>query len=65
MEKHGKEAKAMNGKVIKVVGIAANVLGIVCGLVTNYVSKQERDDKIAEEVSKAVAEAMNNNNGES
>lgn len=55
----------MNGKVIKVVGIAANVLGIACGLITNYTSKQERDETIRNEVSKAVAEAMNQNNGES
>lgn len=47
----------MNMKVIKVIGIAAAVLGAGLSLVGNWASQKQQDAKIAEEVAKAVAEA--------
>lgn len=45
----------MNIKALKIVGIATSVVGVVASLVGNYVGEKQRDNKIAEEVAKAVA----------
>lgn len=47
----------MKPGVIKGIGIAATVLGAAASIVSDFVGKQERDTKIAEEVAKAFAEA--------
>ena len=50
----------MNTKAVKIIGIVATVGGAVANVVASAVSKKEQDAKIAEEVSKAVAEALGN-----
>lgn len=46
----------MNTKVIKIVGIVANVVGIAASLASNWSTTKQQDSKIAEEVAKAVAD---------
>ena len=48
----------MNGKVIKAIGIGASVIGAVASVAGSWATKKETDDKIAEQVTKAVAEAL-------
>lgn len=45
---------------LKVLGIAASVIGAGVSLVSDYVSKKEVDAKIAEKVAEAVAKATDN-----
>lgn len=47
----------MNIKVIKIIGIAAAVLGAGLTLVGNWASEKQQDAKIAEKVAEAVAKA--------
>ena len=47
----------MNGKLIKVIGIAATAVGMAATLVSNWVSGKERDAVIAEKVAEAIANA--------
>ena len=47
----------MNMKVVKVIGIAAAVLGAGLTLVGNWASEKQQDAKIAEKVAEAVANA--------
>lgn len=44
--------------VIKVVGVAATVIGAAATVAGNWASKKETDAKIAEQVTKAVSEAL-------
>lgn len=48
----------MTDKVLKIIGVAATVIGGIASIVGTLVSKQQQEDKITEEVAKAVAEAM-------
>lgn len=48
----------MNGKAIKAISLAATLVGAVAGVAGSWASKKENDEKIAEEVSKAVANAL-------
>lgn len=48
----------MNGKAIKIVGIAASVLGAAATLAGNWAGKKETDETIAKKVAEAVEEAL-------
>lgn len=51
-----KEAiRMLNGKMIKGIGIAASVLGVVVTLVGNWAGEKQQDMKIAEKVAEAIA----------
>lgn len=50
-----------NTKVIKIVGIAATVIGTAATVVSNWVEEQKNNQKIVEEVAKQVEAALNNN----
>lgn len=50
-----------NTKVIKIVGIAATVIGTAATVVSNWVEEQKNNQKIVEEVAKQVEEALNKN----
>ena len=47
----------MNGKAIKIIGIATSVVGAVATLVGNWAGEKQQDAKIAEKVAEALAEA--------
>lgn len=48
----------MNTKMMKIAGIATTVIGMGVTLANEWISNKQLDTKIAEEVSKAVAEAL-------
>ena len=48
----------MGGKAIKIIGIAASVIGAAATVAGNWAGKKETDDKIAQKVTEAVAEAL-------
>ena len=50
-----------NAKVIKIVGIAATVIGTAATGVSNGVEEQKNNQKIVEEVAKQVEAALNKN----
>jgi len=45
----------INGKLIKVLGIAATVIGMGATLVTDWVNDKKMDEKIQEKVNEAFA----------
>lgn len=47
----------MNGKVVKVIGIAATAVGMVATLVGNWAGEKQLDAKISEKVAEAIANA--------
>lgn len=49
----------MNGKLIKVLGLAATVVGVAATLVTDWVNEQKMDEKIEEKVNEALAKRTN------
>ena len=50
-----------NTKVIKIVGIAATVIGTAATVVSNWVEEQKNNQKIVKEVAKQVEAALNKN----
>lgn len=42
-------------KWIKLIGVAATVIGVGVGLITDWVNEQKMDEKIEEKVSEALA----------
>lgn len=42
-------------KLIKVLGLAATVIGVAATLVTDWVNEQKMDEKIEEKVNEALA----------
>lgn len=46
----------MNGKVIKVIGFVATVVGLGASLVTDWVNDKKLDTKIDTKISEALAE---------
>ena len=46
----------MNKNLVKVIGIAATVVSVIASLATNWVNDKNLDNKIAEKVTKALAE---------
>ena len=49
----------MNGKAIKIIGIAASVVGAVATLAGNWAGEKQQDAKIAEKVAEALAKTAN------
>ena len=47
----------MNGKLIKVIGVGASIIGAVATVAGNWATSKETDNKITEKVAEAVAEA--------
>lgn len=47
----------MNNKVIKIVGVAASVIGAAATLASNWANEKQTDGKIAEKVAEALAKA--------
>ena len=45
----------INGKLIKVLGIAATAIGMGATLITDWVNDKKMDEKIEEKVNKALA----------
>lgn len=45
----------MNSKLVKVLGLAATVVGVAATLVTDWVNEQKMDEKIEEKVNEALA----------
>lgn len=50
-----------NTKVVKIVGIAATIIGTAATVVSNWVEEQKNNQKIVEEVAKQVEAALNKN----
>ena len=50
-----------NAKLMRIVGIAATVIGTAATVVSNWVEEQKNNQKIIEEVSKQVEAALNKN----
>lgn len=44
----------MNGTIIKVIGVAASVIGAVATIAGNWASEKQTDLKIAEKVAEAL-----------
>ena len=49
----------MNGTVIKVIGIAATIIGMGTTFITDWVNEKKMDEKIEEKVNKALARKEN------
>lgn len=45
----------MNSKMIKVIGMAATIIGIGVNLLTDWVDEQKMDEKIEAKVNEALA----------
>lgn len=45
----------MNGKVVKIIGLAASAVGIVATLIGNWASERKQEDVITEKVAEAFA----------
>lgn len=45
----------MNGKIVKIVGIIATVLGIGASVVTDWVSERKMEQMVDEKVKEALA----------
>lgn len=48
----------MNSKMIKVIGMAATLIGIGVNLITDWVDDQKMDEKMDEKIDKKVNEAL-------
>lgn len=48
----------MNGKKIKIIGIAASLIGVGATLISNWAGEKEIDSKITEKLSKALSEKL-------
>ena len=45
----------MNGKIVKVIGVAATVLGLMASVVTDWVNERKMTEMIDEKVNEALA----------
>ncbi len=45
----------INGKLIKILGIAATVIGMGATLITDWVNDKKMDEKIEEKINEALA----------
>ena len=45
----------MNIKVIKIIGVAASIVGATASVVANWAGEKKLDNKIAEKVAEAIA----------
>lgn len=55
----------MNGKLIKILGIAATVIGMGATLITDWVNDKKMDEKIEEKINEALANRNEENEEES
>ena len=46
----------MNGKVIKIIGFVATVVGLGASLVNDWVNDKKLDDKISTKITEALAD---------
>ena len=53
-----KEETKVNGKAIKIIGIAASVVGAVATLAGNWAGEKQQDAKIAEKVAEALSKSQ-------
>lgn len=44
----------MNGKMIKIIGVAATIIGVGVNLLTDWVNEQKMDERIEEKVNEAL-----------
>lgn len=51
----------MNSKLIKVLGLAASVVGVAATLLSDWVNEQKMDEKIEEKVNEAFAKKNDEN----
>jgi len=51
----------MNSKLIKVLGLAASVVGVAATLLSDWVNEQKMDEKIEEKVNEAFAKKNEEN----
>lgn len=49
----------MNGKLVKILGIAAAVIGMGATLITDWVNERKMDEKINEKVNEAFTKREN------
>ena len=49
---------AMNGKILKIVGMVVSVAGAGCGLLGDAIGKKMINNEIAAQVAKAVADKI-------
>lgn len=49
----------MNNNLVKIIGIAASVVGVAASIATNWANEKKLDDKIASKVSEAVTNLTN------
>ena len=49
----------MNDKLVKIIGIAASVVGVAASIATNWANDKKLDEKIASKVSEAVTDLSN------
>lgn len=47
----------MNSKTIKILGVAASIIGAGATLVSNFVAEKSTDEKIAQKVAEALEKA--------
>jgi hypothetical protein len=47
----------MDGKVVKIIGVAASAVGMAATLISNWAGEKQLDDKIAEKVTEALTNA--------
>jgi hypothetical protein len=50
----------MTGKTIKIISVAASLVGAVAGLASGWAAEKQQKVQIAEEVAKALAEKAKN-----
>lgn len=55
----------MNGKMIKIIGVAATVIGVGVNLLTDWVNEQKMDERIEEKVNEALTKRDKENAEES
>ena len=55
----------MNKTLIKIVGVAATILGVGVTLITDWVNEQKMNEKIEEKIDTALAERATENEEES
>lgn len=44
----------MNGKMIKIIGVAVTIIGVGVNLLTDWVNEQKMDERIEEKVNEAL-----------
>ena len=49
----------MNGNIIKVIGLAATIIGFGANILTDWVNDKKMDEKIEEKVHEALAKKEN------